>query len=185
MVPKRSHFWQSIERGPALIDGNLIVSKLGNDALRLGEGTNLVNLGDLYQSIQPGLKSLQTLIELLYQKLNDEPPSVTREQAERWLSNVECNVGFLLETIRLSDERQKRYVLGVLIKELGPIVFDVEAVLRMLYAAEQLEREEGKPGHLLAKLRQVSGIGDPFSRLSHVRRALGTREPNGLQASDD
>lgn len=120
-----------------------MLSKLGNDALRLGEGTNLVNLGDLYQNFQPGLKSLQRWIELLYQKLNDEPPSVTREQAERWLSNVEGNFGFLLEKIRLSDERQKRYVLGVLIKELGPIVFNVEAVLRMLYASEQLEREEG------------------------------------------
>lgn len=166
------------ENGPALIEERFIRDKLESNAPCLYRGADFAELRDNFKHRLESLKGYVFGLYLTLASSEDRPHPVLDGRIRGWLESVERNISFLLETIRLNgDERRRRCILGMLIIDLEPIAFNVESVLSRLYTREQLGRREGEPGHLLAKLRQVSREVGPLHKPSGLKSARTTREP--------
>lgn len=143
----------AVDDGPPLIETEVILWELDRAHVNLRPRGSLA---DLSNGFEESIDRLGKWVHSLYQRLRSRGDrSVSAEMAKEWTSQVEDNLGLVLEAVETNGGRQRLYVLGGLIKRLVAVAFNIERVLGKLYAPEQLERGHNGPGHFLAKLGQM------------------------------
>ena len=117
---------------------------------------------EFLSKFRDGIEFLRMWVHSHYNELQlGDDCWVTDEQAKTWLSEVEEDLGFILEIIGKSEGKEGLYALAESFEHWDSIAVTVERILVILYGRGNLNRGKGQPGYFLTKLREV------------IRRMLG------------